>query len=473
MLFATAFVTCTKKWEDHDAITDSAVKINLLQAITRTANLGKFTGLLAKSGYDKIISSSKNYTVWAPTDQALQSLDPAIVNDTNRLRQFVGNHITNESYTSGAAPATQRIKMLNGKYIIVTTGKFDSANIVTANRYASNGIFHVIDRYIPRIDNSWEFLNNTAVAPQMKSFLLSLNYGKFDPLKAVQTGVDPATGLPTYQAGTGVVQHNTFLDTVLNVSDEATQYTLFLLSDAAYANEYNKLAPWFVTQNPDSTKRLTGYWLVKDLAFKGALSADQLQDSLTSVSGVKVLINKSAITASYKTSNGYVHVINSLNISPAAKFPPVVIEGESAFPSNLLSYFSADRSANTFYRVMYDSTKLRSITEIFLLNYNLANYNIRYTAPNLNSMRYDVYWTVVNDFGTTWQQRLAIDSASNPTNFLYTVPVKKDFSEVKLGQVTVKNFRNMNLYVIGPATAAASGNTDVIALDYIKLVPAF
>jgi len=101
--------------------------------------------MLAKTGYDKIISSSKTYTVWVPTDQALQTLDPAVLNDTAKLRLFVSNHISNQSYLAGAGIGAQRIQMLNGKYNNTTGATFDSANIVTANQYASNGVFHTID----------------------------------------------------------------------------------------------------------------------------------------------------------------------------------------------------------------------------------------------------------------------------------------------------------------------------------------
>ena len=42
--------------------------------------------LLIKSGYDKILSSSTNYTVFAPTNDALNGLSTSIVNDTAQLK---------------------------------------------------------------------------------------------------------------------------------------------------------------------------------------------------------------------------------------------------------------------------------------------------------------------------------------------------------------------------------------------------
>jgi uncharacterized surface protein with fasciclin (FAS1) repeats len=464
-----AFATCTKKWDEHNAITDNTINSNLAQAISQTPTLSKFSELLVKSGFDKVISSSKTYTVWAPTDLALQTLDPAIVNDSAKLRLFVSNHISNQSYLAGTAAGDQRIKMLNGKYNVMSSSKFEDANIVTANQNTNNGVFHIIDKFIPRLENNWEFINSTTVAPLMKSFLLSLNRLVFDPTNATQVGVNPATGLPIYDTASGLVLRNSFLDTVMNINDETNQYTVILLTDNAYTTEFNKLSPWFKTGSVDSTNKLTGTWLVKDLAFKGSYTAAQLPDTIVSKYGVKVPINKSAITASYKTSNGMVHVMSAVNFNLAYKFPPIVIEGER--PSG----FAADRASNTFYRVRYNPLTGLNFNDIVLTGYNFASYWVRYQVNNVNSMRYNVYWVAVNDLQTTplWSQRLGIDSTTNTTNLPAVSIAYQNYSEVLLGQISLTNFRNLNLYLIGPTTASTSTTVNVMSLDYIKLVPAF
>ncbi len=470
LLLATAFSACTKKWDDHNNTTDTALGANLAQAIAKTSGLTKFNDLLIKSGYDKIVSSSKTYTVWAPTDAALQALDPAIVSDTAKLRQFVGNHISNQSYTAVATSGEQRVQMLNGKYVVITPSKFDSANITTANGYASNGILHVIDKYVPYLDNIWDFINNNqTVASQMRSFLLSLNRPVFDPTKATQTGINPNTGEPVYDTASGLVIRNSFLDTVMNVRDESNLYTMILLDNNAYTTEFNKLSPWFKTSTTDSTTRLTGYWLVKDLVFKGTYTAEQLPDTLVSQYGVKVPVNKSAITASYRTSNGIVHVMSQVNFNLAYKFPPIFIQGET--PTS----FAADRNANTFYRIRTNPNNGQVFRDILMQNYNYASYWIRYLVRNLPSMRYNAYWVAVNDVQTTplWQQRLGIGDPTTTTNLPYVTVAYQNYNEVSLGQFNLTSFRNLDLYVVGPNTASSTGGTNSISLDYIKLVPAF
>jgi len=472
-LAAGYFIACNKKWEEHNEITDVAIANNLYQAISKNVSLSKFSELLVKSGYDKIIATSKTYTVWAPSDQALATLDATIVNDSAKLRAFVGNHISNLAYPTGGT--SQRIEMINGKFNLFAGNNFDSANISTANLYAANGVYHVIDKFIPRVDNCWEFLNNSTTYSSFKSALTDLNYTFFDSTKAIQIGANPTTGAPIWDSTNAKISRNSFLDKVQNIADEANEYTLFVLTDNAFTTEYNKLSPWFTTatNNADSTKNLASYHLIKDLAVKGAYTVAQLPDTLLSTFGVKIPINKTKIVASYKTSNGYVHVMSEVNFSLTNKFPPIIIEGET--PSG---FATTDRSFYTYYRTRINPNTGATFKDILMQNYGYANYFIRYRLQGLPSMRYNATWVAVNDVQTTplWAQRLAIDSSSNPSmgaTFTQTVAFR-NYNEVALGQFTIANYRRtFDMFVIGPTTSSTVSGINSITLDYIKLTPAF
>ena len=474
-LFATVFFGCAKKWDDHTQITDSNLTNNLAQAIKLNTSIGVFNNFLIRTGYDKIISSSKTYTVWAPTDQALLSISPAIVNDTAKLKLFVANHISNQAYLMGTT-GDQRIKMLNGKYIIISGNKFDSANVVTGNLYATNGVYHVIDKFIPRYDNCWEFLNNTSLVPLMKTYLQSQNHNIFDPTIATQTGVSSSTGLPIYDTSSGMVQKNYFLDSVMNINDETNQYTFVVLQDNSFTAELNKLTPWFKTSTTDSTNNLSSMFLVRDLVFKGLYTPAQLPDTLVSQYGVKVPMTKANIVASYKTSNGIVYVMSQVNFTLAYKFPPIYIQGE--YPTR----FSIDRSSNTYYRVRNNPVTGLNFYDILLTNYSVANYFIDYFVRNINSMHYNAYWVAVNDLQSTplWSQQLIAGHTIsntfyyNSTDALTRITVNYlNYAEVPLGQFNFTTFGNRDFCVFGPTTASSTGNVDAIVLDYIKLVPAF
>ena len=57
VLFACAFVfaTCSKKWDEHNAITDPLVGNNLYQNISKNTGLTKFSDYQVKTGYDKVL----------------------------------------------------------------------------------------------------------------------------------------------------------------------------------------------------------------------------------------------------------------------------------------------------------------------------------------------------------------------------------------------------------------------------------
>src|SRR5690242_17029639 len=202
VLAGTMLAGC-KKWDTHNAITDDALKQTLFEQISADSSLSTFTQLLLKTGYDHVIASSKNFTVFAPSNTALASLDAALINDSAKLRAFVGNHIATQSYLTTAASSSLRIAMLNGKYHNMLGNVIEDAGITSADRTAKNGVLHVINKMLLVLNNTWETIaNNSAIPAAQKTYLMQLFAKVFDTTHAVQIGVDQNTGRPIYQPGT-------------------------------------------------------------------------------------------------------------------------------------------------------------------------------------------------------------------------------------------------------------------------------
>jgi hypothetical protein len=181
-------------------VRDESLQQNLFELVSANPQLSTFKKYLVKTGYDKEISSSKNYTVFAPVNAALASLDPAVVNDAAKLKKFIGNHIALQTYRTADVQSQTRIAMLNGKYNNMLGKKVEDATITTADKYAGNGLLQVIDKALPALDNCWEFLSNSSDAPaKQKNFMLSLFRKVYDISNAVVVGVNPTTGEPIYQ----------------------------------------------------------------------------------------------------------------------------------------------------------------------------------------------------------------------------------------------------------------------------------
>ncbi|RYE37106.1 MAG: fasciclin domain-containing protein [Sphingobacteriaceae bacterium] len=474
---SVVFTSC-KKWENHDAVNDAQLSKTLMAQISQDVTLSVFSSYLVKTGYDKVIASSKTFTVWAPDNTAMQAVDPSILNDSTRLKQFVGNHIANQSYATTEPLGSMRVKILNGKNVTFTRTSFEEANITRANQYVGNGILHVIDKAILPKLSIWEFLNsnlNTAGIKQ-KNYIQALNYSYTDTSKATQTGVDPVTGKPVLKAGTGVISANTYLNTVLDISNENQQYTYIILADAAYDNERNKVVRFFNTTGNygttglDSTTYLSGFNVVKDLAINKLLLPAQIManDVLTSVNNVNVPFNKSNVLQTYVASNGIVYVMSSVNFRLQDKITPIYIQGE-----NPVSFSRTDKNANIQYRIRKDPSG-NTFNDILIAGSGAgslpAQFFAQYAAKNLYSAQYKVYWRAINDTGVAFSQQLSFNTSIAAT-FPYQVVGPNVFGDVLLSNTnyTVTKYGTQNMYMLGNTNT--TNGTNSITFDYVKLDP--
>lgn len=451
------------EWDDHNKPSEAALNENLLQSITKSAELSKFLEYLTATGYDKVIASSKSFTVWAPSNNALASLPAEIVNDPDRLSQFVANHISYQEYFTSTPKPSVRVRMLSGKYLTWYTDNLEGVGLVAANRYVRNGVLHVIDQAIVPKQNNWELLTASSAGPKQTAYLQSLTYEQFVESLATQIGVDPLTGKPVYEPGTGIVTRNRFQDEVGDIDNEDSLYTFIILTDDAFTAELDKLKPYFstVTMNDDSITAFASWYLTRDLVFSGVIGPDELPEFLVSQFDAVVPINKSAIVETHFTSNGVVYVMNEIDFNLATKLPTFKIEGEKP-----TAFSRSDKNVNIHYR--YRSWASDEF-DLRVRGHGVALFNVRYRVENLPAVTYKVYWKAVNDFAAvTHQQRLLVGSLA-ATSFPYVTVAVNNFDEIYLGEFTTNTFGYIDLYLV----SANSTNIDVnpLVLDYIKLVP--
>jgi uncharacterized surface protein with fasciclin (FAS1) repeats len=486
-LFIGLFLSgCKDKWEDHYKIQDPVLAENLLLQIQKNPDLSKFAEYLKKTGYDKVVSSSKMFTVWAPTNLALQNLDQSIVDDTAKLKQAIANHISNQAYLTRSANPILTIRTLNGKNILFTKTSFEEANITTADKVTGNGVLHIVDMaIIPKL-NAWEYLKNSATSLQ-KTFLLSQNWTDRDLSQAEVIGIDPKTGNPIYKAGTGYYSRNRFLDSISNLSNEDAKYTFVMLTDAGYAAEKTKLLKYFTVTNYPTPARnaavsdsLTNWFIVKDLVFKGDFTLANLPDTLTSYSNdsVKIHLDKSAVAGTYKISNGVVYVMNSIEYKMSGKIKPVIIQGENyrSSPTGAVPYYASyiNTSGTRSTITRRNPNTNNDFREIYFYNHGTSSYWVHY-LPTLNAVTYKVYWVAVRDFNTAtvplvmFSQRVAFGTSA----LIPALPYKQvgilDYNEVYVGDYTATRYGTTDAFLVG---AASTGNgTNTLVLDYIKMVP--
>ncbi|MFL5739474.1 MAG: fasciclin domain-containing protein [Flavisolibacter sp.] len=472
LILLTTVLSC-KKWDDHTDVANPAVQTTLFDEISSNSSLSKFAEYLLKTGLDQELRSSKNFTVWAPANTALQSLDPAVVADTSKLRRFLENHISGEAWYTSMAGSGIRVPLLNGKQSDFSKNKFDQVTITQADIKARNGVLHLIDNYVAPLPNAWEFVNATATQYKQNAFILSQNYTFQDPSLAVIDSISSSTGLPVYHPGTGMVTRNYFNDQVYDLSDEKKLYTYFVLNDNALKVETDSLLGFYKTSTADSTNNLATMNVVKDVVVEGQYSIDQLPAVLQSKFGVSIPIDKNAIISSQRLSNGVVYVLSKLDFLTAQKIPNVVVQGENPRGFYNAAGVDVDVRSTSFYRIRTNPLTGKVFNDLYIYNHNVSGLNVLYRATNLPSAKYKVYWVAVNDTlrvssvvnPASYPQRLAMGSRT-ATNFANVTVAVNNYNEVYLGEYTQQSYGNLDMFL------TASG-TNRLSLDYIRLEPEF
>lgn len=501
---------CKKNWDQRDMVTDQNLNVNLMQQIQANPNLSTFAGYIAKVGYDKLLTSTKTYTLYVPTNTALQGLDPAITGDTAQLRKFVANHIVNQAYLTGNIQgASVKLHNLNGKNLTFTPTTIEEASITGANQYVKNGVLHVIDKPLIVKLNISEYIRSLTTVGQLhKAYILRQDSTFIDTSKATVASIDPKTGKPILVAGTGLVNINKYFNRVASLDKEDSLYTYFVLSDNAYNTERNKVSKYFttVTNSTDTTMNiLAAFNVLKDVAVRGVYKLADLPAKLTSVNGVNIPIDKSAIVQSYTASNGIVYVMNSMSFALSDKITPIIIQGEKP------SFFSrTDQTSKIQIRLRNDPNNPGvQYRDMLVAGSGLtAQFIAAYKLSNLYTCQYKVVLKAVNDTSYTHvpapgniSQRITFGQitsiAPDPVsgtlvpvtavNFAYQNIPPYNYTEmsyptatagtitagstinVTSGNLTVTKYSSVNMYVQGANSTTANAND--ILIDYIKLIP--
>lgn len=467
--------SCKDVWKDHNELTNTSNRRNLFETISADTSLSKFAAYLKETKYDEVLTSSKTFTVWVPNNAAISAFvaaHPDYLSNASNLRNFVGYHIVNTSYTLNTNRAdTLRLRTLSAKYVNSIGSTFEEAGIIKANNFAANGVFHTINGTAEPKSSIWY---------SMSQYNGTLQYAA---IRSLDTTV--------VINGDTVINRNAQWRTVATaMSSENAQYTYFVLQDNAYTQEINKITPYYASNytlgglRPDSTTIfLTRLNMLRDVLVPGLYTPDRLPDTLVSISGVKIPINKASIVSSRRASNGIIYMVSALPYRLKDRVPVLTISGQSP-----VGFKQNDKGGNTFYRTKVDSLG-RVIKDIEIYGHGISEFYIDYRKTAIQSVKYKVYVQVVCGLQgdsqiNSYTQRYQI---RNPLNGLYTAPVitaagvtanlftqvviPKNSDEVYLGEYTRSQFGTLDLRLISAASTSTSTVINTLILSYVRLVP--
>lgn len=503
-LFLIGIQAC-KKWDDHIALRDNALQETLVEHMAAEPSLSVFNEYLHKTGLDRELAGERSYTVWAPSNTALETLPSSITGDSATLRRYMENHIAGQVVFTRMATDSLRVRLLNGKRIFANGKKFDDANITKEDVAVKNGVLHIVDKLIAPQPSIWEFIEQTKSSFEQNNYIAALNYQSQDPELAELDSINPATGDPVYKPNTGIVTINTFRTKVYDIANEDSLYTYVVLNNAAYQSATQQQRPYFNSADPAITDANASWNVVKDLAIRGLHAPNQLQQALYSRFMVRIPVNSSNIVETHKVSNGIVYVVNQLDTDITEKIPSFIVQGEVPLAvSNMEDRFLT----KIMYRERKNPNTGNTFKDIYLnLGSSGANYFVDYRTNNLFTTKYRVYWVAFSDRVLSGQADDAYGTDSTLTQLLQVGPYTADglftpafnvtqkvaplqYEEILLGEYTLNEY-NWKLshpestpdgqsYIVNPATqrirlrapaSASSGIPLNLTLDYIRFVP--
>ena len=468
-LVLLAISSCSEPWEDHAEVNDPNLELNLSEAISQNSQTSEFGKLLAETGYDKILASSRTYTVFAPTNEGLAAVDASALSSLQAKKQFVANHVAITAFSSVSQQDTVDIQMYSEKYLQFIGGtRIADAQVVDADNYTANGLFHIINKGLTPRRNIWEFIQDRASTNAMSAYLLELNEFDLYP----RDSVAKANAIPGTEADSLT---NSYFTNVYNLNNEQNKYTFFLLDDQSFSEETSKLRSYMNRTSEDSTSIYTNYFTARDLAFHKAIARENLPDTLVSKFGVKIPLNEATISEEIELSNGVVYVMSKLDIPLETRLVTTIIEGE-----NPNGFSQSDKRANTFYREKEDPQG-NVFFDIMVQNHRVPRFTVYYNASNLYTTTYEVYWRAINDIqNNTFQQRVSFGgsiSAMDGTlqepfaELPYTDVEPNTYGEVYIGEFTLDQKGRDALLISLIAANSSTDGVNTLTLDYLKLVP--
>ena len=294
------FISCSDDDNGGGMDPDPDANSNIVETATDDGNFTTLVQAIQDAGLADALQGTGPFTVFAPTDAAFEGLPDGVLESltTEQLAEILQFHvISGAAISSGSLSATQDVETLLGEEILVQANGGvtvnGSANVVTADVEASNGIIHAID---------------SILLPQSIRIALGL-----------PNIVDQAVDLGNFTTLAGALEQVGLTTTLKYTGD----YTVFAPSDDAFSALPDGLLGSLTDEQ--LTEILT-YHVLSGEVFADDLGAEQAPASLqggevfvTKDGEGNVTVNGSAsvVAADVDVTNGVIHAIDQVILPDA------------------------------------------------------------------------------------------------------------------------------------------------------------
>ncbi|MBX2884411.1 MAG: fasciclin domain-containing protein [Granulosicoccus sp.] len=283
----------------------------LVDIALSNGNFNTLASALEATGLVSVLAdNSRNFTVFAPTDDAFAALGQgtldALMADTEALRSLLLYHVLPDARfdaTQATALAGTTLSAANGDTLAISVKEgnlcINRSKVIETDIMASNGFIHAIDKVlIPTVNG---------------------------PASTPVTIVDVAVAKGSFTTFTRALQ-TTGLEQVLD--DLSSSFTVFAPTDLAFAKLGTATLEGLFA-DPDTFKNILLYHVLAGQSVNSTTAISLAGTSIgmangnqanLSLDGTRLLINQSAIIETdIQASNGIVHAIDNVLLPPVSE----------------------------------------------------------------------------------------------------------------------------------------------------------
>lgn len=392
-------LSCTEQWNAHYDGKATYAEDNLWQTIQQQADLSEFSHILMQTGYDKVLTSTQMFTVWAPTNGTF-SVEGM---DTKRLLdEFVQNHVCRSVQAIPDNADTlfnHSIQTLNGKRIRFRqsiekdAAFFGEASLLKRNMLCHNGVLHTLEGKAVFFDNIWEYLPKDSTLSMLNDYLHSFDTLYFDAEASTEGGI--VNGEIVYLDSV-IYNDNPMLNKLGRIDKENGDYLFLAPTNNAWEEAYQRILPYYDYGPIDGAEGYQDKYvkasLVNNTVFGGYKTQVSPGDSLVSTRGrafydVERLMRGAV---EIKMSNGYLYKVDTLGILPEESwFLPIKVEAENSGyrEAQYCSIENRDAKSSSF--------RVSGGSYVEVSPSSTSNATAVYTVHNTLSAKYDIYCVFV------------------------------------------------------------------------------
>ncbi len=267
---------------------------DIVDTAAANPNLNTFVAAVQAAGLSDTLKGEGPFTVFAPTDYAFYRLGKATIDsllaNPEALKSILLYHVVPGKVYSGDAANLTSAKTVNSAPVVITQRNgqiyINGARVTVANIQTTNGVIHLIDTVIT--PPSMDIVDTAAANPQFKTLVAAVK----------------AAGLVDTLKGDG-------------------PFTVFAPTDAAF-NKLGKTTIDGLLADPAALKNILLYHAVEgaqysgDLVGKSSLKMANGAEAMLEVKNGMLYINGArVVTSNILTSNGVIHVIDTVILPPA------------------------------------------------------------------------------------------------------------------------------------------------------------